>query len=55
MDCDTENDCTPRYNKEIYIPEALFAEIENQVIATMSGTLQIPSEDSDNKRNLART
>jgi hypothetical protein len=53
--CDTEDDCTPRYEQEIYIPEALFAEIESQVIATMSGTLKIPSEDSDNKRNLART
>ncbi len=34
---------------------ALFAEIESQVVATMMGTLKIPSEDSDNKRNLART
>ena len=53
--CDTEDDCTPRYEQEIYIPEALFAEIESQVIQTMVGTLKIPSEDSDNKRNLART
>ena len=41
-------------NQEVYIPEALFAEIENQVVATMMNTLKIPSEDSDNKRNLNR-
>jgi hypothetical protein len=52
--CDTSDDCTPRYEQDIYIPEALFAEIEGQVIQTMMGTLQIPSEDSDNKRNLHR-
>ena len=52
--CDTEDDCTPRYEQPIYIPEALFAEIEGQVIQTMMGTMQIPSEDSDNKRNLHR-
>jgi hypothetical protein len=38
------DDCTPRYEQPIYIPEALFAEIEGQVIQTMMGTLQIPSE-----------
>ena len=32
----------------------LFAEIESQVIQTMVGTMQIPSEDSDNKRNINR-
>jgi hypothetical protein len=53
-DCDTENNCTPRYKQEIYIPEALFAEIEQQVVATMMNTLKVPSEDSDNKRNLMR-
>ena len=26
--CDTQDDCTPRYEQPIYIPEALFAEIE---------------------------
>jgi hypothetical protein len=52
--CDTSDDCTPRYEQPIYIPEALFAEIEAQVIQTMLGTMQIPSEDSDNKRNINR-
>ena len=52
--CDLEDDCTPRYEQPIYIPEALFAEIEGQVIQTMIGSMQIPSEDSDNKRNIHR-
>ena len=54
-DCDDTNDCTPRYEQEIYIPEALFAEIESQVINTMMNTMKVPSEDSDNKRNINRT
>jgi len=53
-DCDKTNDCTPRYEQDIYIPEALFAEIESQVVQTMMNTLQVPSEDSDNKRNAMR-
>ena len=36
------------------IPEALFAEIEQQVLAVMMNTLKIPAEDSDNKINLHR-
>ena len=52
--CDTEDDCTPRYEQPIYIPEALFADIEVQVVQSMMGTMQIPSEDSDNKRNINR-
>ena len=52
--CDTEDDCTPRYEQEIYIPEALFAEIETQVVGTMMNTMKVPSEDSDNKRNINR-
>ena len=52
--CDTEDDCTPRYEQPIYIPEALFAEIEAQVVQSFLGTMQIPSEDSDNKRNINR-
>ena len=52
--CDTTDDCTPRYNQPIYIPEALFAEIESQVINTMMNTMQVPAEDSDNKINIHR-
>ena len=46
---------TPKYNEQpIYIPEALFAEIEQQVINVMMNTMQIPAEDSDNKININR-
>ena len=41
-------------NQPIYIPEALFAEIESQVINTMMNTMQVPAEDSDNKINIHR-
>lgn len=47
--CDTK--CTPRYEQEINIPEFLFAEIESQVLAIMTNTIRIPSDDSDNKIN----
>jgi hypothetical protein len=49
-----KDECTPRYLQKINIPEALFAEIEQQVMAVMSNTLRIPTEDSDNKQNLHR-
>ena len=52
--CDTEDNCKPRYTQQIFIPEFLFAEIETQVIAQMGTTLQIPPEDSDNKINIHR-
>ena len=52
--CEVEDDCTPRYEQPIYIPEALFAEIESQVINVMMNTMQIPGEDSDNKININR-
>ena len=49
--CDSPDECTPRYTQKINIPESLFAEIEQQVLAVMSNTLRIPGEDSDNKIN----
>lgn len=52
--CDETEACTPRYEQQINIPEALFAEIENQILTVMFNTLKIPSEDSDNKTNLHR-
>lgn len=53
-DCDVDNDCTPRYLQNIYIPEFLFAEIETQVLNQLSNTMKVPSEDSDNKININR-
>tara|TARA_Y100000592_G_scaffold20780_1_gene31907 strand:+ start:13282 stop:13953 length:672 start_codon:yes stop_codon:yes gene_type:complete len=52
--CDTEDDCTPRYMQQLFIPEFLFAEIETQVLNQLMNTLKVPSEDSDNKININR-
>lgn len=52
--CDSKDDCTPRYEQDMNIPESLFAEIEQQVLNIMMNTMQIPAEDSDNKINLHR-
>ena len=52
--CDEKDDCTPRYKQPMYIPEAMFAEIESQIINIMMNTMKVPSEDSDNKQNINR-
>ena len=52
--CDSKDNCTPRYEHQMNIPESLFAEIEQQVSNVMMNTMQIPAEDSDNKINLHR-
>lgn len=52
--CDKTETCKPRYEQTINIPEFLFSEIEQQVLANMIGTIQIPQEDSDNKLNYHR-
>lgn len=52
--CDTEDNCTPRYLQQLYIPEFLFAEIETQVLNQLMNTMKIPAEDSDNKININR-
>ena len=52
--CDKKDDCTPRYKQPLYIPEAMFAEIESQIINVMMNTMKVPSEDSDNKQNINR-
>lgn len=52
--CEEEEKCVPRYLQEIYIPEALFAEIETQVVNAMMITVKLPVEDGDNKINIQR-
>lgn len=52
--CDAKDQCTPRYEQDLNIPESLLAEIEQQVIMMMSNTIRIPAEDSDNKINIHR-
>ncbi len=52
--CDKTEQCLPRYKQNIYIPEALFAEIETQVVNSMLMTVKLPPEDGDNKVNANR-
>ena len=53
--CDDEDDCVPRYLQELYIPEFLFSEIENQILNTTFNTIKIPSDiDGDNSKNILR-
>lgn len=52
--CDVEDDCVPRYLQSMYIPEFLFAEIENQILNTQLNTLKITPEDAHNKININR-
>ena len=52
--CDGEDKCVPRYRQQCFIPEFLFAEIENQVLAQLMSTAQVPAEDADNKQNVNR-
>ena len=52
--CEEGAECTPRYEQEINIPEALFEEIEAQVISAMMVTVKIPVVDGDNKVDINR-
>ncbi|MDB4301031.1 hypothetical protein N9926_00975 [Flavobacteriaceae bacterium] len=52
--CEEGAECIPRYEQEINIPEALFAEIEAQVINAMMVTVKIPVVDGDNKVDINR-
>jgi len=52
--CKDDDDCIPRYLQNIYIPEFLFAEIEQQIMNVLMNTLKIPAEDADNKQNINR-
>ena len=49
--CEEAEKCVPRYKQQINIPEALFAEIEQEVIKSMMMTITVPPEDGDNKLN----
>ena len=52
--CEESEQCIPRYEQDINIPEALFAEIETQVVQAMMLTVQIPVVDGDNKVDINR-
>jgi hypothetical protein len=49
--CDEEDQCVPRYEQELKIPDFLLAEVESQILNVMFNTMKVPSEDSDNKIN----
>lgn len=52
--CDTTDDCVPRYLQNFYIPEFLFAEIENQVLNVQFNSIKVTPEDGQNKINVNR-
>ena len=52
--CKTEDDCVPRHLQFMYIPEFLFAEIENQILNVLFNSIKVTPEDSHNKININR-
>tara|TARA_R100001163_G_C5066392_1_gene204782 strand:- start:3166 stop:3843 length:678 start_codon:yes stop_codon:yes gene_type:complete len=52
--CDLEDDCVPRYLQQMFIPEFLFAEIEQQVVMQLANTMKIPGDQGDNKKHILR-
>tara|TARA_Y100001938_G_C7935874_1_gene351739 strand:- start:100 stop:771 length:672 start_codon:yes stop_codon:yes gene_type:complete len=52
--CEDEDDCVPRYLQNIYIPEFLFSEIEQQILQIGFTSIKVPPEDADNKQNINR-
>jgi len=52
--CEKEDDCIPRHEQKIAIPEYLFAEIEQQVLTVIMNTVRLPIEDADNKQHIHR-
>jgi len=51
-DCD--GDCTVKQEQETNIPDDLFAEIEQQVLAEILPTTQLPPDTGDDKQNIYR-
>ena len=52
--CDEDDNCVPRYLQQFFVPEFLFAEIEQQVLAVIFNTVKVPAEDADNKQSVHR-
>ena len=51
---DAEGDCTVKQDQQTNIPEDLFAEIEQQVLAEILPQTQLPPDGSDDKQNIFR-
>jgi hypothetical protein len=49
-----EDDCIFRQNQTFNVPDYLLGELEAAVFKDFMGTYQIPSDDSNNKQNIAR-
>lgn len=53
--CDTKKICKVRQEDILNIPDDLFAEVEQHVVAELMGTIQIPSDTNiSNKQNILR-
>jgi hypothetical protein len=48
------DDCSIRQDQEASIPEDLFAEIEQQVLAEILPSAQLPPDQGDDKQNIFR-
>lgn len=46
--------CLPRYEQHLNIPEAMLAEIEQQVLNILINTIKIPADNIDDKININR-
>lgn len=54
FNCDVTDDCKYIQDNAFNIPQFLFAEIEQNVIRDLGGTLQVPQDIQHDNRNLAR-
>tara|TARA_R110002020_G_scaffold4711_8_gene20501 strand:+ start:1228 stop:1902 length:675 start_codon:yes stop_codon:yes gene_type:complete len=55
FNCDPSDNChPPRHRQRFFVPEFLFAEIEQQVLQETFNTMKAPPEDADNKQNINR-
>ena len=53
-ECDGDLDCLVRQDQETNIPDDLFAEIEQQVLAEVMPQTQLPPDQGDDKQNVFR-
>ena len=51
----SEDTCMIRQDQPTHVPDYLFAEIEQQVLAQFMGTMQIPADNKDDNQNVLRS
>ena len=55
LNCNDESkQCISREEQESFIPEELYAQIEQAVLQELGITAQLPPDDGDNKQNVMR-